>query len=300
MTPEPLHPDFDDDERRFLEELRLPGGKSPWRTCPPIDVLRAADEQALPPDAQERVASHLSGCAFCRSLVHDAKEAGLDAPTDEEHERIRARVRAQSAPAEAVPKRASAGRLAGFQGLALAASLVLAATLGWYARAQSERAGDLERVLETIRDSAAREQQRSAVLEGQLAELREQAARPGGEANVPLVDLEPLGARRNSEATRSFAVPQNARFVTLVLQTEGAGNAGNAGVLTVEIRDARGELRFSMDGLRATNVGIVTLLVPRPGLPDGEAAITLLRGGGGRRVTVGVYRARFESDGSAR
>jgi hypothetical protein len=301
MTPDPVSSDFDDDERQFVADAGLPDGAAPWHACPSLSLLLAADEGVLTPDTQERVASHVAGCAFCRSLVQDVKEAGLGVPTDEEHERIQARVRSEAVSAEVHGSAARpAQRWAGMQGLALAASLVLVAGVGWYAWSLQQRAGTLEQTLGTLRDSATQDQRRVAVLEGQLAALRAQVERPGGEPNVPVVDLEPLGARRASEATRRFSVPRNARFVTLILQVDGAGNAGNVGGLTVEIRDERGEPRFSIEGLQASSMGVVTVLVPRAALPDGDAAITLVRAGDGRLVTVGEYRARFEPAGGSR
>lgn len=302
MTPDPLRTDFDDDERQFVTEAGLPAGDAPWRACPSLSLLLAADEGVLPPDQQERVAGHVAGCAFCRSLVQDVKEAGLGVPTEDEHERIRARVRSEAPPAEVHgPAARTSRRWSGsVQGLALAASLVLVVAVGWYARSLQQRAGTLEQTLGTLRDSATQDQRRAAVLEGQLAALRAQVEQPGGEPNVPVVDMEPLGARRASEATRSFSVARNARFVTVILQVDGAGNAGNADTLTVEIRDASGEPRFSLAGLRASSAGVVTVLVPRAALPDGEAAITLVRAGDGRRVTIGEYQARFEPAGGSR
>jgi hypothetical protein len=301
MTTDPLRSDFDDDERQFVTDAGL-AAEASWRACPSLSLLLAADEGVLPPDTQEQVAGHVAGCAFCRSLVQDVKEAGLGVPTEEDHERIQARVRSE-VPAAQV--RSSQVRTAqrfsgGVQGLALAASLVLVVTLGWYAWSLQQRAGTLEQTVGTLRDSGSQDQRRTAVLEGQLAALRAQVEQPGGEPNVPVVDLEPLGARRNSEATRSFGVPRNARFVTVILQVDGAGNAGNADGLTVDIRTASGESRFSLDGLRASSAGVVTLLVPRGAMPDGEAAISLVRTRDGRRVTVGEYRARFDPIGGPR
>jgi hypothetical protein len=295
MTPDSPRSDFDDDERQFLADAGLPDG-APWRECPSPALLLAADEGVLPPDAQERVGGHLASCAFCRSLVQDVKEAGLGVPADDEHERVRTRVRSLAPPAAAV----RAPRWWSAPGLALAATVVLLVALGWYARSQQQKAGALEQTLGTLRERATQDERRASVLEGQLAELRVQVERPGGEPNVPVVDLEPLGSRRNSETTRSFGVPQDARFVTLILQTDGAGNAGNADALTVEIRDARGETRFSIGRLRPSSLGVVTVLVPRGALPDGDTVIALVRTRDGRRVTVGEYRARFDRTGGSR
>lgn len=286
--------DFDDDERRFLADVGWPAGQeAPFRACPSLPLLLAADEGALPPETQDHVTSHLASCAFCRSLVQDIKEAGLGEPTAEENARIRARIESQSqlpAPARPAPARTPwwTGTAAG---LALAASLVLVAGLVWYGYSAQQRADALERELTPLRGAATDRQQRVAALEGQLAELRLQLAQPPeGQANVPVVDLEPAGSRRAAEAERAFGIPADARFVTLILQLDG----GSADGLSVEIRDAGGAVRWSMDGLRASPLGVVTVLAPRTAVPDGRTAITIARVRDGRRVTLAEYRARFD------
>jgi hypothetical protein len=292
----PSPSDFDDEERRFLADLGVPDPDAPpHRDCPRLPLLLAAHEGALPQDQQSRVDAHLASCPFCRSLVQDVEDAGLGAPMAEELERIRARVRAHAAPEPApvrVPVQA-AGRWTSPPPLALAASLLAVVSLGLYTLSLQRKGDALERTVASLRDASTQGQQRVAALEGQVAALREQVERPGGEANVPVVDLEPLGARRSDEASRSFTLPQNARFVTLILQVNGAGNAGNVDVLTVEVHDARGELRWSFEGLRPSAAGIVTVLAPRGVLPDGDAVVTLVRTRDGRRLTVAEYRARF-------
>ena len=293
MTPASPRFDFDADERQFLSDAGLPAD-APWHTCPPLTIVLAADEGVLPADVQAQVAGHVAECAFCRSLVHDAKEGALGAPTDEEHDRIRARVRSQIAPPALHGPVQHGWRWWSAQGLALAAALVAVVALGWFARMQQQKAAGLEQTLGTLRDRATQEGQRTAVLEGQLAALRLETERPGGEPNVPVVDLEPIGSRRNSDSVRGFGVRPDARFVTLILQIDGTGNAGTVEALTLEIRDARGDARFSIEGLRASSLGVVTVLVPRSALPDGEAAITLLRLRDSRRATVAEYRARFD------
>ena len=284
--------DFDDDERRFLADAGLRAGEeSPFLACPPLPLLLAADEGALPPETQDHIASHLATCAFCRSLVQDVKEAGLGEPTADEAERIRARVQSQAQLRMAPrPQARESSWMATAAGLALAASLVLVAGLAWYARSEQQRADALEQELAPLRGAATDGQQRIAALEGQLAELRLQQAQPDGQANVPVVDLEPAGARRAAEAERAFGIPAGARFVTVILQLDG----GAADGLTAEIRDASGAVRWSMEGLRASSLGVVTVLVPRTGVPDGSAAIALVRVRDGRRVTLAEYRARFD------
>ena len=284
--------EFDDDDRQFMADVGLPsGGDAPFGACPPLSLLLAADESALPGDTQGAIATHLAGCAFCRSLVQDVKEAGLGGPTSEEDERVRARVRALVAPTPQVsPAKSRSFAMPG--GLALAASAVLVAGLGWYARSQQQRVTGLEQTLAPLRAVAEQHQQRVAVLERQLAALQAQVDRPvEGQPNVPVVDLEPVGTRRVAETVRTFPIPSGARFVTVILQLDAGGGADG---LSAEVRDAGGELRWSTDGLRASSLGVVTVLVPRSSLPDGDVAITLVRVREGRRVTLAEYRARFD------
>jgi hypothetical protein len=241
------------------------------------------------------VSAHLAACEFCRSLVRDVREAGLGEPTATEHERILARLQGQAAappaaPVQAQPKTARPW-MTGTAGLLLAASLVMVVGLALYARALQQRADTLERTVVTgLRGALAHEQQRAATLEGQMAALQTRLDTPVGEANVPVVDLEPLGARRNRDTARTFSIPDGARFVTLILQLEAAGTDDG---LVVEIRDAGGQLRWSAGGLRASALGVVTVLVPGTGMPVGEAVITLVRTRDGRRITAGDFRAQF-------
>ena len=285
--------DFDDDERRFLADVGLTANEeAPFQACPSLPLLLAADEGALPPETQDQVSSHLAACAFCRSLVQDVKEAGLGGPTAEEDERIRARIQSQGPLlAATTPVHARPSRWMSYgAGLGLAASMVLVAGLAWHARSSQQRADALEQQLSPLRSAATDGQQRIATLEGQLAELQLRLAQPDAQANVPVVDLEPAGARRAAEGARAFAIPADARFVTLILQLDG----GVADGLIADIRDASGAVRWSLDGLRASSLGMVTLLVPRGSLPDGNATITLVRVRDGRRVTLAEYRARFD------
>jgi len=289
--------EFDDDERRFLADLGLPAGEAtPWEACPPPALLLAAEEQALAADTQARVSAHLATCEFCRSLVQDVRDAGPDEPTAAEHERILARLRAAAAAPPAVMERLQPARTArqwmtGPGGLLLAASLAMVVGLALYARALQQRVDALERTeVAGFRAALAREQQRAVTLEGQMAALQARLDTPDGEANVPVVDLEPLGASRAGDTIRTFTIPGGARFATLILQLEAAGSVDG---LAVEIRDAQGQLQWSVGGLRASALGVVTVLVPSTGMPAGEAVITLVRSRDGRRVTTGEYRARF-------
>ena len=168
---------------------------------------------------------------------------------------------------------------------------MLVAGLAWYAYAAQQRTYGLEQKLAPLQGAVTTGEQRIAVLEGQLAELRLQLAQPPeGQANVPVVDLEPAGARRAAEGERSFGIPAAARFVALILQLDG----GSADGLLVEVRNASGVLRWSMEGLRASSLGVVTVLVPRSVVPEGSAVITLVRVRDGRRLPLAEYRARFD------
>jgi hypothetical protein len=214
------------------------------------------------------------------------KDAGVPALTNEEHDRILGRLRSSAS-------RGWRRRILTPTWLPAAASLVLVAGLAWYARSMQQRAGALEDALVPLRRASAEEQQRIATLEGQLAAMQSQLERPEAQPNVPVVDLEPLGARRSADAPRTFRVSAAARFVTLILQFDTASGASG---LVAEVRTAQGELRASIDGLRASDAGVVTVLLPQAAVPSGDALITLARVREGRRVTVAEYRARFDRE----
>jgi hypothetical protein len=89
--------DWDEDEREALGGLEGELGKLRERHAddPPLEVLRAAQGDALPPELQASVARHLSESAWSRALVEGLEDAGqpLDSAAQE---RLLARVRQQA------------------------------------------------------------------------------------------------------------------------------------------------------------------------------------------------------------
>ncbi len=76
-------PDFDAEE----QELYAAMGK-PAASCPPLELLLAADEGVLPEDASQRIAAHVAGCGCCRMLLEDMKTLPQAELTPAENQRI--------------------------------------------------------------------------------------------------------------------------------------------------------------------------------------------------------------------
>ena len=95
---------WDRDEREALEGLQdeLTSLQARHRSDPPIDLLRAARHDALPPDLQAAAAERLSNDAWSRALVDglDAAEPVLEAEREDQLlARIRKDAAAQGRPA---------------------------------------------------------------------------------------------------------------------------------------------------------------------------------------------------------
>ena len=90
---------WDRDEREALEPVaaELTALRERHAADPPLELLRAAQADALPPDLQDRVSAHLAGSAWSRALVAGVEDVdhALDAP---DVERLLARI--TSSPAE--------------------------------------------------------------------------------------------------------------------------------------------------------------------------------------------------------
>jgi hypothetical protein len=76
---------WDLDEREALEPVadEIAALRERHANDPPLDVLRAAHADALPPDLQSRVSDHLTDSAWSRALVAGANDVdhSLDAPS---------------------------------------------------------------------------------------------------------------------------------------------------------------------------------------------------------------------------
>ena len=116
--------EWDADEREALDGLADDLAEIRRRHAgdPSLAMLRAADEDALPPELQARVARHLAASAWSRALVDGLREtdAGVDLDRETEQrlfDRITAETRA------AAPRRTGRALVVG--GLALAATLLI-------------------------------------------------------------------------------------------------------------------------------------------------------------------------------
>jgi len=76
----------------------LPPGVHTSRTCPPLALLRAFQEQVLPSDLSGDIASHIEGCSLCRGLLSDIEHLPQPGITSVERGRIRSRLPLSTAP----------------------------------------------------------------------------------------------------------------------------------------------------------------------------------------------------------
>jgi hypothetical protein len=85
--------DWDDDERRLLDELQpeLDRVRARHRNDPPFELLRAAREEALPDPLQAAVGAHLERSEWSRALVEGAGGDEMSLDPDSER-RLLARV----------------------------------------------------------------------------------------------------------------------------------------------------------------------------------------------------------------
>jgi hypothetical protein len=117
---------WDRDEREALDPVadEIAALRECHANDPPLDLLRAAHADALPPDLQARVSDHLADSAWSRALVDGANdvEHSLDAPASD---RLFARIAQSTTPR---PPLFSAIRF-GSRVLAAAAALIIIAAL---------------------------------------------------------------------------------------------------------------------------------------------------------------------------
>jgi hypothetical protein len=275
----------------------------------------------------EAVQAHVSRCALCREALDETRRAaavfGAHLPTSalvdlawerpvsgleaglarrhvescptcaEELDLARESRRLEEAPARAAPPAASP-RPGYARYLALAASLAAAFTVGlWQGRARpdggppptgsappalSARVSELEQETRRLRDAAAS-------LEAQLGSLR------APQLNLPVFELLPAGLTRRSAGPEAneLVIPRGAAFVALLLNVERLP----AEPATIEVRNARGDVVWTGEGLRPGPLGGYTLAVPATLLPPGDYVLAV-RAGGGAPTT---YRARVRVSG---
>ena len=173
--------------------------------------------------------------------------------------------------------------------VAIAASLVAAVAAGlWAVSLRQENRALRDTAAATGSDIAqqlAAARARTQALEGEVARLQQ----PAVALNVPLIDLEPIGALR-SGALPTVSVSKTAPLVTLVLAVTGTpAREGYA----LEIRDPSDRVIWTGQGLVATSMGTVTLAVPRALLPAGT--LTLRLTAAGRHCRSSIRRPRRRS-----
>lgn len=117
---------WDADERDALDGLgeELAELRARHATDPPLDVLRAADANALPEEMQKQVAEHLQSSAWSRALVEGLRDAqGNDRLDSVTEQRMLDRITRQAAAAAPRQRWRMAIAVGGF---AVAATLLLA------------------------------------------------------------------------------------------------------------------------------------------------------------------------------
>ena len=122
---------WDRDEREALAPLdaELAAIRARHAGDPPLDLLRAAHADALPPELQARVSAHLADSAWSRALVAGADDAdpALDV-TDVD--RLLARITRASAPRRSwLPP--LGGRFSSWAPLAAAAAAAIVVAIAW-------------------------------------------------------------------------------------------------------------------------------------------------------------------------
>ena len=276
-----LH-DMDPDEREFVEEFSRPieALAAQMASCPRFDRILASSEGVLPESQQAAVAGHVARCAACQALLRDALASDIEF-TDADLARGRARALA----AQPLPRARTAPHRLWM--LAVAASLAGVVMTGLWARS-------LLQENQALRNAAA---VTDAAVAGQLADARlrtetlerevARLAQPSVALNVPLIDLEPIGALR-SGTSPAVALSRAAPLVTLVLAVTGPPARGG---YALDIHDSMDRVIWTGRGLVATSAGTVTLVVRRTLLPAGDLTLRLSAAGG---TLVQRYAVRIE------
>jgi hypothetical protein len=128
------------------------------------------------------------------------------------------------------------------------------------------------------RESAER---RSATLQARIDQLSQP------QLNVPIVNLEPSGARRGDlSATPKVELPAGAGLVTVVLHLDQARKESS---YAVEIRDAHGRSVWRGNGLVKSAFDTFTLALPRTPFPAGLYEIRLSAEHGAGSTLVETY-----------
>jgi len=178
---------------------------------------------------------------------------------------------------------------------ALTACVVLGGWAGWLHNGNQRLATSLtQEQTETRRIQASLDQRQAASEKDhdQIAALKltlDELRRP--ELNLPIVDLVPRSSVRSAGAiARTIDLPASAKMIAIVLGTSGPHPHPD---YAVEIVDSRGQVTWSGNGLRKSQYGTFTLVLPRAALPENEVHLRVFGILEGRRDLVEEYTARF-------
>jgi hypothetical protein len=226
------------------------------------------DAGTLTAAERTRLGDHVASCSACRDVFRVVRDVQLGAPVvavaadgnDEAAER--------PAPAAGATR---ARQARSWLLLALAASLLVTAAVGWSAWALATRVGELE-----LQIADARPASEVSAIESRLRDAEDRArdlmrdlaaAREPG-VNVPIVDLLPDAARGAGATPIRITLETDARYVAFVVTVPS--DAVRRAPLSVELLGADGRRVGEWDGLRISPFGTSSLVVPAALLPAGR------------------------------
>ena len=110
--------------------------------------------------------------------------------------------------------------------------------------------------------------------------------------NVPIFELEPRGATRNSGSdVVTFEAASDTRLITLILHVNGELSQDN---YSLEVLDAAGRPVWSSRGLRKNRYSNFTVALPRRTFPAGDYRLKLYSSRDSRRELVEEYAMRLQ------
>ena len=243
---------WDDDVRRLARavEANLPAH-------PDAETLVAHQRGELPQAEADALEEHLAWCRDCASLYRDVPwffegEAEPVDPAERaaDWSALEARLEEEAPPAEARSVRRRTTGLRLMSGLAAALAVVLGGAVYWMVQAN-----------------------------GRVDELQ----RPRG--NVPIRDLAPEGAQRTPEQGPPTVSLE--RGAQLVLDTSSDLGTGS---YQAQIEKQDGRVLWTIEGLRPSDYGTLTIGLPPASLPPGLYRIVVQGEGGAPEV--GHYALR--------
>ncbi len=269
------------------ENAELDGHPEPER-------LEGLDRGELGTEEERKVREHLSLCPACADYVlalGDLQHLGARGAEEVTSEEMHS---AWSLLRQRLPRTPAApwARQPGARSLLAAVLAIAVFGLAFWCwrlylgeRQWQDAASELTARLELEREHSAGLSARSleqggriAALEGELATL----LRP--QINTPVLDLVPRLARGPREALPQ--IPSDATFFTLVVEPKDGRTFPS---YAAELVDADGQSLGTIEGLRRTEYGNLTLSLTRQTLPSGEIRLRLYGLEGGRTVECGDY-----------